>query len=78
MLVSVASHGHLRSIPASATPEEAAAIVAAIERFVRATAPAGAPAPAPAAEPWHRAAVLEGVARDPWGEERHPWLDRAP
>ena len=68
----------LQAIPAAATPEQAAAIVAAIERFMRATAPRGGAGPVRQPEPWHRAAVLEGVARDPWGEERHPWLDRAP
>jgi hypothetical protein len=60
----------------SASPEEAAAIVATIERFMRATAPAPAPAPN-GLDPWLRAAILEGVARangsgtssdmpDPW------------
>lgn len=49
------------SVPA-ASPEEAAAIVAAIERFIRATAPAPAPAPN-GPDPWLRAAILEGVAR---------------
>jgi len=43
--------------------EEAAAIVAAIERFVRDTAPAPSPAPppAPAESGWVRAARLEAV-----------------
>jgi hypothetical protein len=50
----------------SPAPEEAAAIVAALERFMRATAP-----PAPIDTPgtpdgWHAAALLEGVSRDPW------------
>jgi hypothetical protein len=45
--------------------EEAAAIVAAIERFERETAPAPVPAPsaAPAVSGWLRAARLEAVAR---------------
>jgi hypothetical protein len=50
-----------RTLPA-ASPEEAAAIVAAIERFMRATAPGPAPAPN-GLDPWLRAAILEGVAR---------------
>ena len=44
----------------AASPEEAAAVVAAIEQFLRDTAPPPAPA-APAPEPWLRAARLEAV-----------------
>ncbi len=54
---------------ASASPEEAAAIAAAIEQFLRDTAPPPAP-PAPAENPWVRAARLEGVDREP---DLHPW-----
>jgi hypothetical protein len=47
----------------AATPEEAAAVVAAIEQFVRDTAPpAGAAAPE---DGWLRAARLEAVGADP-------------
>ena len=46
----------------SATPEEAAAVIAAVEQFLHDTAP-------PAAErresPWVRAARLEAVDREP-------------
>jgi hypothetical protein len=49
----------------SASPEEAAAVVAAIEQFLRDTAPPPAPAPA-GPSPWVRAALLEGVDREPW------------
>jgi len=49
-------------ITPSATPEEAAAIVAAIERFVRATAPVAAPEREP--DRWARVAILEGVQRE--------------
>jgi hypothetical protein len=50
---------------ASASPEEAAAIVAALERFMRATAPPPHfPAPR-ALDGWRRAALLEGVSRAP-------------
>jgi hypothetical protein len=48
----------------SATPEEAAAVIAAIERFLRDTAPP--PAPATEVEnPWVRASRLEAVEREP-------------
>jgi hypothetical protein len=57
----------------AASPEEAAAIVAALERFMRATAPA----PAAAGEPegWHVAAILEGVDREPGACGTHPWIN---
>ncbi len=66
----------LEMITPSATPEEAAAIAAAIERFMRATAPTLASGDEPQ-NPWLRAARLEAVAREPmgpspWGEP-HPW-----
>jgi hypothetical protein len=57
------------SRPASATPEEAAAIAAAIEQFLRDTAPARAE-PAPVS-PWLRAALHEGVGIDALGPA--PW-----
>jgi len=44
----------------AATPEEAAAIAAAIEQFLRDTAPAPAPE-GDALNPWLRAALYEGV-----------------
>jgi hypothetical protein len=52
----------------SASPEEAAAIAAAIEQFMRDTAPAPAPA-GPAMSPWLRAGLLESTKRAgdaPW------------
>jgi len=48
----------------SASPEEAAAIAAAIEQFMRDTAPPPAPPPE-RPNPWARAALLEGVEREP-------------
>jgi hypothetical protein len=59
-----------------ATSEEAAAIVAALEHFMRETAPPAAPAPE-RPNPWVRAARLEGVGAGqapatPWGDA-HPW-----
>jgi hypothetical protein len=44
-----------------ASAEEAAAVVAAVERFMRETAPPPAP-PAPGRNPWQQAALWEGVA----------------
>ena len=44
----------------TASPEEAAAISAAIEQFLRDTAPAPEPA-GPAVSPWLQAALREGV-----------------
>ena len=62
----------------AAEPEEAAAVIAAVEQFIAETAPA--PAPAAAVRPWQRAALLEGVRAKqafaaPWGEER-TWGER--
>jgi len=65
---------HLQAIPSSASPEEAAAIVAAIERFMRATAPPPAPDAPAQIDRWHAAAVLEGVSRDPW-TDADAWLE---
>ena len=48
----------------SATPEEAAAVMAAIEQFLRDTAPPPAPVPS-GPGPWVRAALREGVDREP-------------
>ena len=48
----------------SASPQEAAAVIAAVEQFLRDTAPPPAPA-APGPSPWARAALLEGVEREP-------------
>jgi hypothetical protein len=57
----------------SASPEEAAAVVAALERFMRATAVTAAPVAAPA-DPWRRASVLEGVEREVPVDLADPWL----
>ena len=47
----------------SATPEEAAAVIAAVEQFLRDTAPP--PAREEPKIPWVRAARLEAVDREP-------------
>jgi hypothetical protein len=56
----------------SASPEEAAAIAAAIEQFLRDTAPPPA-APEARVNPWLRAGLLEGAKRGFGG--RSPWGD---
>jgi len=60
----------LRIVAPSASPEEAAAVVAALERFMRDTAPTPAAAPEPLSG-WLEAARLEAVEREP---RREPWL----
>lgn len=64
----------ISSLRATASPDEAAAIVAALETFMRATAPAGAPQAAPV-DLWQRAAILEGVEREPDADIQHPWIN---
>ncbi|HEY3970714.1 MAG TPA: hypothetical protein VGL79_04890 [Solirubrobacteraceae bacterium] len=64
----------LELIAPSASPVEAAAIVAALERFMRDTAPQLAP-PTEHLDPWLRAAMLEGVARAGPSDEPDPWLN---
>jgi hypothetical protein len=66
----------LRIVAPSASPEEAAAVVAALERFMRDTAPPPVPS-GPGRNPWSRAALLEATGREPddpspWGDP-HPW-----
>ena len=60
----------------TASPEEAAAIAAAIEQFLYDTAPPPAPAET-RVNPWLRAGLFEGVGRSasdpsPWGDP-DPW-----
>lgn len=57
----------------SPEPAEAAAVVAAVERFLADAAPP--PAPARPVDSWQRASLLEGVGAKaafaaPWGEPR--------
>lgn len=61
-------------IAPSASPEEAAAVVAALERFMRATAPAAAPAPEEL-DGWLRAARIEGVSRESETDLPDPWIN---
>ncbi|HEY1507854.1 MAG TPA: hypothetical protein VGF93_02555 [Solirubrobacteraceae bacterium] len=60
----------LTIVAPNASPEEAAAVVAALERFMRETAPPPAP-PAAKRNPWQQAGLHEGVVREhqpppPW------------
>jgi hypothetical protein len=60
----------LTIVAPNASPEEAAAVVAALERFMRETAPRPAP-PAPKRNPWQQAGLFEGVRRG--GRPPLPW-----
>lgn len=64
----------LRLIAPSASPEEAAAVVAALEQFMRATAPVLLAAPE-GIDGWREAALVEGVGRDDQGDLREPWIN---
>ena len=60
----------LTIVAPNASPEEAAAVVAALERFMRETSPPPAP-PAPERNRWQQAGLREGVIREyqpplPW------------
>ena len=59
----------------AASPEEAAAIAAAIERFLHDTAPAVAPAEEKI-NPWLRAGLYANAGLDPRGPS--PWGDPEP
>lgn len=61
----------LEIVAPNASAEEAAAVVAALERFMRATAPTPVP-PAPARDAWQQAALLDGVSRAP--DVPPPWF----
>jgi len=54
----------LSIVAPNVSPDEAAAVVAAVERFMRETAPVRV-APAARPSPWLTAALHEGVARQP-------------
>lgn len=63
----------------AASPEEAAAIAAAIEHFLRDTALAPTAEAGPALSPWLEAGLLEGTGREPshgapWGKLGTPPL----
>jgi hypothetical protein len=60
----------LSIIAPNVSPDEAAAVVAAVERFMRDTAPVFVE-PAARRNLWQEAALREGVARQP--AEQVPW-----
>jgi hypothetical protein len=64
----------LELIAPAASPEEAAAVVAALERFMRATAPAIV-SHSEGPDPWTRAALIEGVSRAEQGDVLDPWIN---
>jgi hypothetical protein len=71
------SRPQLRVVAPAASPTEAAAIVAALQRFVRETAPHPLP-PSQAPDPWTRVAMLEGVSRGAQEEGASmlaPWIN---
>jgi hypothetical protein len=62
----------LRIVAPAASPEETAAVVAALAQFMRDTAPPPAPPQPPRIGEWERAALLEGTGHvagepSPWG-----------
>jgi hypothetical protein len=59
----------LRLEGSSASPEEAAAVIAAVEQFLRDTLPPAAPAD-PTPDPWLQAARLEAVG---FPADAPPW-----
>jgi len=61
----------LRIVAPAASPEEAAAVVAALEQFMRDTAPTRAPQAPRGSAPWARAALLEGTGHGP--QDQSPW-----
>jgi hypothetical protein len=69
-----AARPRLKLIAPSASPEEAAAVVAALERFMRATAATPIQATKPT-DQWQRAAILEGVEREWQGDVPDPWIN---
>ena len=50
-------------------------MVAALERFMRATARAGWIRRRSSRDRWMRAAILEGLSREEQGEVRDPWIN---
>jgi hypothetical protein len=65
--------GQRARIAPTASAEQTAAIVAALERFWRATS--SPPRSTAKTDPWLRAAVLEGVSRQPRAGVLDPWIN---
>jgi hypothetical protein len=66
---------HIELLAPAASPEEAAAVVAALERFMRDTAPAPSAGAGAALDGWRRAAILEAVDREHDRLDAHPWIN---
>jgi hypothetical protein len=71
--VRLASPKSIRVEAPAPTSAEAAAIVAAIERFIRATAPTPVLQTPEQPGGWRATALLEGVERDP--SSAGPWIN---
>jgi hypothetical protein len=65
---------HFDLIAPAASPEEAAAVAAALERFMRATAPVSPPH-AEELPGWVRAARVEAVSRESETDLPDPWIN---
>jgi hypothetical protein len=59
----------------SATPEEAAAIIVALERFMRETGAGGVQQHSQEPPGWRLAGLLEGVGEGPEADLGHPWIN---
>ena len=64
----------LQLLSPPASPEEAAAVMAALRRFAQDTTPAPSTTVEPR-DPWLRAAMLEGASLEDWGAVSDPWLN---
>lgn len=64
----------LLGLHSSASPVEAAAVVAALERFMRETTPI-AQQRREGLDPWRKAALLEGVSREPEADVPDSWIN---
>lgn len=64
----------LMGLAESASPAEAAAVVAALERFLRETAPAPSAGGA-SVDPWQKMALLEGVGHESFADVPHSWIN---
>ncbi len=64
----------MRLLAPSASPEEAAAIVSAVERFRRATVPAPTGG-GETVDRWRTAALFEGISQQPNIDAPSPWIN---
>lgn len=62
----------MKIVAPHASPEEAAAVAAALEQFMRETVPVLIEVPIDPVSPWQRMALAEGVRRAP--ELPTPWV----